>query len=151
MGKYDEHAMFRGGILSGYGYLHLQVDKLLDCSDLWVLEYLLPGDTMHALSNLWPLENHLVLATHLMCLLQHFLRVQGRVNDTFYTPYCLQLQKIYNDAIDSQSSLHQALLSSSVHAMILEILCSMGEVHIGECSKLISGNAVHIQCYLLVC
>ncbi|THH00001.1 hypothetical protein EW026_g2452 [Hermanssonia centrifuga] len=62
-----EHHMFRGGVFSGYLYLDLRVDRLLDHSDLWVLGFLLLGDTMSDSSS-----NRLPLFA---CLSQHMFSV----------------------------------------------------------------------------
>ncbi|PSR74358.1 hypothetical protein PHLCEN_2v9866 [Hermanssonia centrifuga] len=51
-----------------------------------------------------------------------------------------QLQKIYNNMIDSQSPLHWEHRSSGVHTMMLELLCSVSKVHMTEGTRLISAD-----------
>ncbi|THG97669.1 hypothetical protein EW026_g4367 [Hermanssonia centrifuga] len=132
----DGHNMFRRGIYSRYDYVDLRV-SLLDRSDLWVLGFLLLGDTMHMLghdSDRLPL---------FACLSKHMFSV-FRYNQDFDMGRT-RLQKIYNDAIDSQSTSHQKLRSSGVHTMILEILCSVSEVHMAEGTKRISADGPRIS------
>ncbi|PSR99170.1 hypothetical protein PHLCEN_2v4193 [Hermanssonia centrifuga] len=131
----DGHQMFRGGIYSGYDYLDLQVN-LLDRSDLWVLGFLLLGDIMYMLDDS---SNRLPLFA---CLSQHMFSV-FRYNQDFDMGRT-RLQKIYNDAIDSQSTSHQKLRSSGVHTMILEVLCSVSRVHMAEGTKRISADGPRV-------
>lgn len=137
----DGHNMFRGGIHSDYSYLDLRV-SLLDRSDLWVLGFLLLGEIMH-------MSGHNFDTLPLFaCLSQRMFSV-FRYNQDFDMGRT-RLKKIYNDAIDSQSPSHRELRSSGVHTMILEILCSVSEVHMAEGTKRISGNVLCIQCNLLI-
>ncbi|PSR85706.1 hypothetical protein PHLCEN_2v5353 [Hermanssonia centrifuga] len=132
-----EHHMFRGGVLSGYSYLDLRVDRLLDHSDLWVLGFLLLGDTMYMSVNS---SDRLPLFA---CLSQHMFSAFR--NNQYFDMGRTRLQKIYNDAIDSQSPSHRELRSSGVHTMILEILCSVSEVHMAEGTKRISADGPRVS------
>ncbi|PSR85631.1 hypothetical protein PHLCEN_2v5387 [Hermanssonia centrifuga] len=132
----DGHNMFRGGIYSQHGYLDLPL-SLLDGSDLWVLDLLLLGDTMHMLghdSDTLPL---------FACLSKHMFSIFGYNQD--FDMGRTRLKKIYNDAIDSQSPSHQKLRSSGVHTMILEILCSVSQVHMAEGTKRISADEPRVS------
>ncbi|PSR99069.1 hypothetical protein PHLCEN_2v4226, partial [Hermanssonia centrifuga] len=135
----DGHNMFRRGVYSLYDYLDLQVD-LLDYSDLWVLGFLLLGDIMHMLGH-----NFYTLPLF-ACLSKHMFSV-FRYNQDFDMGRT-RLQKIYNDAIDSQSTSHQKLRSSGVHTMILEVLCSMSQVHMAEGTKRISADGPRVSRYM---
>ncbi|PSR72618.1 hypothetical protein PHLCEN_2v11502 [Hermanssonia centrifuga] len=135
--------MFRGGVDSGYGYIDPPVIKSLDYSDRWVLGYLLFSDTMYSLGSASGGSKH---TTNFMCLLRHFLQVSLSWNDgslsgdIFNPTYRARLQKCYNDAIHSQSEVHQNLRSSGAHTMMLEILCSVNEVRMAEGIGLISAD-----------
>ncbi len=123
--------MFRGGVFhDATEYLVPGLDNSMSSADLWVLGYLL-GDTLASVTCVH-YEKFVVLMSS--------LRSSGLLwlDRSFHAECSMQLAKLYGDMASSVK--HQEFRVSGIHAMILEMLCSIGNVSMDGETRLLSGS-----------
>ncbi|PSR97595.1 hypothetical protein PHLCEN_2v4302 [Hermanssonia centrifuga] len=122
--------MFRGGVFhDATEYLVPGLDSSMSSAHLWVLGYLLLGDTLASVTRVH-YEKYVVLMS--------LLRSSGLLwlDRPFHAECSMQLAKLYGDMASSVK--HQEFRVSGIHAMILEMLCSIGNVSMDGETRLLS-------------